>query len=193
MWEYHVTMAAQGQNNIRLSFCPYHTQFVSPWKHSNDIIMGAMASQITSLSIVYSTVYSRRTSKEHQSSASLAVVRGIHSWPVNSPHKGPVTRKVFPFDDVIIEWSDNFPNKTSMWLLVAFSCYEFIPLVWHHTIKTIKIFIYTSSLHVVIMAYGHDQYCRVMTVHSFLIWICFWTSSQEADGSRLLDLYVAST
>ena len=44
----------------------------------------------------------RRRSKKHQSSASLAFVGGIHRWPVNSPHKGPVTRKMFPFDDVII-------------------------------------------------------------------------------------------
>ena len=71
-------------------------------KHYNDVIMGAMATQITSLPIVYSTVYSRRRSKKHQSSASLAFVRGIHRWPVNSPHKGPVTRKMFPFDDVIM-------------------------------------------------------------------------------------------
>ena len=40
--------------------------------------------------------------KKNQSSASLAFVRGIHRWPVNSPHKGPVTRKMFPFDDVIM-------------------------------------------------------------------------------------------
>ena len=40
--------------------------------------------------------------KKHQSSASLAFVRGIRRWPVNSPHKGPVTRKMFPFDDVIM-------------------------------------------------------------------------------------------
>ena len=44
----------------------------------------------------------RRRSKKHQSSASLAFVRGIHRWPVNSPHKWPVTRKMFPFDDVIM-------------------------------------------------------------------------------------------
>ena len=37
-----------------------------------------------------------------RSSASLAFVWGIHQWPVNSPHKRPVTRKVFPFDDVIM-------------------------------------------------------------------------------------------
>ena len=44
----------------------------------------------------------RRRSAKHRSSASLAFVRGIHRWPVNSPHKGPVTRKMFPFDDVIM-------------------------------------------------------------------------------------------
>ena len=44
----------------------------------------------------------RRRSKKHQSSASLAFLRGIHRWPVNSPHKVQVTRKTFPFDDAII-------------------------------------------------------------------------------------------
>ena len=64
--------------------------------------MGAMASQITSLTIVYSTVHSGADQRKHQSSASLAFVQGIHRWPVNSQHKGPVTRKIFPFDDVIM-------------------------------------------------------------------------------------------
>ena len=68
-----------------------------------DVIMSAMTSQIVNLTIVYSTVYSDAYQRKHQSSASLAFVRGIHRWPVNSPHKGPVTRKVFPFDDDIIE------------------------------------------------------------------------------------------
>ena len=76
--------------------------------HCNDVIMGAMASQITSLTIVYSTVYSGGDQRKHQISASLAFVWGIHRWPVNSPHKWPVTRKMFPFDDVIM--IDDFPN-----------------------------------------------------------------------------------
>ena len=67
--------------------------------------MGAMASQITSLIIVYSTVYSGAYQRKHQSSASLAFVRGIHRGPVNSPHKWPVTRKMFPFDDVM-DWEN---------------------------------------------------------------------------------------
>ena len=53
-------------------------------------------------SIVCSTVDSGADQRKHQSSASLAFVRGTHRSPVNSPHKGPVTRKMFPFDDVII-------------------------------------------------------------------------------------------
>ena len=58
--------------------------------------------QITSLTIVYSSVYSGADQSKHQSSASLAFVRGIYRWPANSPHKGQVTRKMFPFDDIIM-------------------------------------------------------------------------------------------
>ena len=64
--------------------------------------MGAMASQITSLMTVYTTVYSGADQRKHQSSASLAFVPGIHWGPVNSPHKLAITRKMFPFDDIII-------------------------------------------------------------------------------------------
>ena len=64
--------------------------------------MDAIASQINSLTIVYWTIYWGADQRKHQSSASLAFVRGIHLWPVNSLHKGPVTRKMFPYDDVIM-------------------------------------------------------------------------------------------
>ena len=64
--------------------------------------MGAIASQIASLTILYSIVYSDADQRKHQSSVSLASVRGIHRGPVDSPHKWPVTRKMFPFDDVIM-------------------------------------------------------------------------------------------
>ena len=63
--------------------------------------MGTMASQITSLTIAYSSVYSGADQRKHQSSASLAFVRGIHQSPVNSPPKEPVTRIMFQFGDVI--------------------------------------------------------------------------------------------
>ena len=77
--------------------------------HYNEVIMGAIASQITNLMIVYSTVYSSADQRKHQSSASLAFAWGIHRWPVNSPHKWPVTRKILPFNDVIMHscrWLD---------------------------------------------------------------------------------------
>ena len=74
--------------------------------HYNDVIMGVVVSQITSITIVYSSVYSGTDKKNHQSSASLAFVREIHRRPVNSPLKGPVTRKKFPFDDVVMILSD---------------------------------------------------------------------------------------
>ena len=64
--------------------------------------MGTMASLITSLTSVYSAVHSVADQRKHQSSASLAFVRGNHRRPVNSPHKWPVTRKMFLFDDVIV-------------------------------------------------------------------------------------------
>ena len=64
-----------------------------------------MAFKITSLTIVYSTIYSSADQRKYQSSASLAFMRGIHRSPVNSPHKGQVTRKMFTFDDVIVDTS----------------------------------------------------------------------------------------
>ena len=64
--------------------------------------MNAIATQITSSTIVYSIVYSDAYQRRHQSSESLAFVRGTHRGPVNFPHKWPVTRKFFPFDDVIM-------------------------------------------------------------------------------------------
>ena len=75
------------------------------FRHYDDVIIGAISSLITSLTIVYSIVYSDADQRKHQRPASLAFVRGIHRGPVNSPHKWPVTRKMFPFDDVIIESS----------------------------------------------------------------------------------------
>ena len=93
----------------------------------------------------------RRRSRETPSSASLAFVRGIHRWPVNSPHKGPVTRKMFPLDDVIMPffWVSNirvslastmeiFPLSTSSlrWEIMAitnvsFHCFTISRLFTH--------------------------------------------------------------
>ena len=75
-----------------------------------------MASQITSLTIVCSTVNSGADQRKYQRCASLAFVRGFHREPVNSPHKWPVTRKMFPFGDVIMVWGNIAYLSTEMGL-----------------------------------------------------------------------------
>ena len=74
--------------------------------------MTMLASQITSLAVVYSIVYSGVDQRKHQSSASLAFVRDIHRGPVNFPQKWPVTRKIFPFDDVIMCFQNMYMYET---------------------------------------------------------------------------------
>ena len=70
--------------------------------HYCNVIMGAIASLITSITSVYSTIHSGADQRKHQSSASLAFVREIHRRPMNSLHKWPVTRKMFLLDDAIM-------------------------------------------------------------------------------------------
>ena len=87
--------------------------------------MSLMASQNTILTIVYSTVYSGANQRKHQNSASVAFVWGIHRGLVNSSHKGPVTRKMFPFDDVVmskhVRFNDNLYLKTNVVVMMALS------------------------------------------------------------------------
>ena len=90
--------------------------FTLRWRHN-----GAIASQITSVTIVYSTVYSDADQRKHQSSASLAFVWGIHRRPVNSPHKLQVTRKMFSFHDVILSIA-NEPNTAVGYLRIGIVC-----------------------------------------------------------------------
>ena len=93
----------------------------------HDVITGAVASQITSLKIVYSTVYSGADQRKHQSSASLVFVREIHRGLVNSTRKWPVTRKVFPFDDVIMgRWRLDNPQPSHDGLIIIFSFFLFV-------------------------------------------------------------------
>ena len=74
--------------------------------HNSDVMMSAMVSQITCVSIVCSTVCPGVDQRKLQSSASLAFVRAIHRWTMDYPHKrdkGPVTREMFLFDGVIMD------------------------------------------------------------------------------------------
>ena len=111
-------------------------------QHYSDVIMSAMASQITSVSIVYSAVCLGADQRKHQSSASLAFVRGIHRWPVNSPRKGPVMRKMFPFDDIIMSLTTSVAASTDNFDRFATFLYQWgessrvekvTIMIWHNS------------------------------------------------------------
>ena len=94
----------------------------------NDVIMSLVASQITSLTIVYSTVYSGADQRKHQSSTSLAFVWGIHRWPVNSPHKRPVARKMLPFDNVIM--CTSFNDRVLVYSIYRYPIFKWVAMTW---------------------------------------------------------------
>ena len=134
--------------------------------HNSNVIMSAMAYQISSLTIVHSILYLGVDQRKHQSSASLTIVRGIHRWPVNSTQKGPVTRKMFPFDDVIMETGQRYlPKGHGNWSAV-------VPLM-------------TSSrpLPDPVLSY------RIITTSPWVEWVSashcvFWSPGAEAPGHQ---------
>ena len=77
---FHLTTSSRIVNHRMKAICSIiqWSHFISAWVHYIDVIMATMASQITSLTVVYSTVYSGVDQRKHQSSASLAFVRGVH-------------------------------------------------------------------------------------------------------------------
>ena len=85
-------------NELSIKLFTFHTGTC----HYSDVVMGALMCRSSSLTTVYSTIYSSADQRKYQSSASLTFVMGIHRSPVNSPHKWPVSRKMFPLDDVIM-------------------------------------------------------------------------------------------
>ena len=98
--------------------------------------MSGMASQITGVLIVYSTVCSGADQRKHQISASLAILREIHRWAVEPPHKGPVTRKRF------IWWRHHAARGSRF---VVFCC-DFVPVD----------FIYTTQVTLLALDYHND-------------------------------------
>ena len=126
--------------------------------HYVDVIMGAIASRITRLTSVYSTVYSEADQRKHQCSTSLAFVRGIHRGPVNSPHKWPVTWKLFPFDDVIM------PRvKHDKWPIISMVCvvYRFHILIIAFNVVyryDLKYFVRYTNMECRIIIHSHCIY-----------------------------------
>ena len=114
--------------------------------HYIDVMMTTMATQITSLVVVYWIVYSGANQRKPQSSASLAFVRGIHRRPVNSAHKGPVTRKMIPFDDVIV-WYQNplHIGQHIPWSVHSFAVRSFAVVRYLFTVDSLTLFWHTHG------------------------------------------------
>ena len=112
-WE-HISVRCESQythlNSRKYIWkCRLHNDY-----HYSEVIMNAMAYQITGVSIVCSTVCWGADQRKHQSSASPAFLRGIHRSPVDSPHKGPVKRKMFSFDDAFMAFVQESPEYSSL-------------------------------------------------------------------------------
>ena len=137
--------------------------------------MGTMASQITNLTIVYSTVYSGEDQRKHQSSASLAFMLGIHRWLMNSPHKGPVTRNMFPFDDVIM-LINAMKYVTESHLITRWSEISF----HHHDNWGLKM--------VDILRTFSNPFSWTQMLAFKLYWICFLQSKCQVDIALLESL-----
>ena len=128
--------------------------------------------------------FSGADQRKHWSSALLAFVRRIHRSPVNFPHKGSVTRKMLPFDDVIVESDGLWENGMSVYVLLYFiwriCCGWYI---FHIDIETnhaglkwwqILYFTYNSAIAIV----------RIW----FRITLCTWWRHHMEIFSALLDL-----
>ena len=170
-WQLHSLMPRNLQTNQASEWLTLLE--IAPVHHCG-VIMGAMASQITSLTIVYSTVYSGADQRKHQSSASLAFVRGIHRWAVNSPHEWPVTRKMFPFDDVIM----------LSWLVI--STESAVNSAIHFTKCTLVSPIRSEIPDIIL---SQDKRCA-MCVNKFWMWLCWINIS--GIPSPCVEKYIAS-
>ena len=133
--------------------------------------MGTMASQITSFIIVYSTVYSGADQRKHQSSASLAFVRGTHRGPVNSPHKWSVARKMVPFDDAIRFYhhktgKESKTNISTTSRQVIFLSPDKIDHIWHGRYKYATYWWFAnlrSEVHLTLMEVSSNRHLN--TIH----------------------------
>ena len=131
--------------------------------------MGTITPQITSLTIVYSTFYSDVDQRKHQSSASLAFVRGIHRGPVNSPHKWPATRKKFPFDGVIMK--SLFDNDPLLQTETDSICHDITGCLW------LRFFVSTNGCITIDVAwvYGVQELSAWhQTLHRPHLPVCIW-------------------
>ena len=145
--------------------------------------MSVMVTQIFSLTIVCSNFYWGADQRKYQSSVSLAFVRGIRRWSVNSLHKRPVTRKMFPFDDVIMQSTVraiiihlSHCYHIFLWLCAWDVCYIiFCHLLHISSEETVNLFSLLLCSLWWVQIFGYVLACRsysfVCTVHHLIITI----------------------
>ena len=154
--------------------------------HYSDVIMTTMVSQLTSLTVVYSIVYSDADQRKYQSSASLAFVRGIHREPVNCPHKGPVTRKKFPFGDVIMITSFVLSGNEirPTWVKINPNLCRHVTSQGHNELNTHRFYLSDSIFHKLC-----EHYCCALISFVSIIfcggfmWICQHVRHSHSAGT----------
>ena len=151
--------------------------------------MGTIASLITSLASVYSTVHSGADQRKHQSSVSLAFVRGIHRRLVNSLHKWPVMRKMFPFDDFIMVGKNSWVGRmvSSVWRLLwplIISCMRILRLMMWRTVQYVvvgSVFIHKLWLHIAGSCFGQSAVLPNRNTNSLLlVYMILWSTEVYA-------------
>ena len=129
---------------------------------------------MTSLMFVYSTVYSGADPRKHQSSASLAFVRGTHWWSVNSLHKGSVMHKMIPFDDVIMNfhWLQSFHFRYGNGPYGEGVLCGMTLVTVPHWICTNDFPIYKSTVRVIMGRQGYSQNTGILVALVLNVWFC---------------------
>ena len=128
-------------------------------RHYIDVIMTTVASQITSLTVVYLIVYSDADQRKHESSASLAIVRGIHRDRWIPRTKGQWRGK----------WS-HLMTSSCICNSVIIDGWRFPPDIWN------KLFGFACR---------HFPYGNVFLVSMRLVWRRFKTQRPEQHGRHL--------
>ena len=152
--------------------------------------MSTMASQITSLTIAYTAFFSGADQRKHRSSASLAVVRGNHRWPVTSPQKWPVTPTMFLFDDVIILTAMGLPpggNLGGRYLIIL--PYYQVSAIHHDDVIKWKHFSrywpFVRGIHRwPVNSSRKDQWRGALIFSLICAWIDRWANNREAADLR---------
>ena len=166
-------------------------------KHYNDVIIRAMASQITSIAIVYSTVYSRRRPKKTSKPRVIGLCEGIHRWPVNSPHKGPVTRKMLPFDDVIMKlgvklakpnWLTRklVPFHTGICKVVSDYMYNETESLDHQSLDALcEIMMLSCDIWPILNLLRYEPWHQTMPLSTDGSWGIWWTTESTLQSLKL--------